>query len=1032
MGGGCASSPRAHAARATVATAGRRERHLNSVSQNSRFLCTSSTMYRRSKSCRKVPERTMTRSDIFKLVQGIRTRKHRDTAPADEFSDKSEESRSQDPSSEDLESKETRSGVNVCIFPCNNPIEHVIAECYRHAKHGRGLSTENSHSAGSEELSLSTCENLLSQVAKKIEELQSEMKLYQSHNEHLKNLQQQYHQMLSKLQKDKDDFEAHKEKETNKLKSEIEEEKRKIRTQRRKQNLSTVIKAETKSSAPAAKDKNVNKEAQSQIQRKVNLLTSENGRLKDKLQLADQEKDSLKAMVKELEEQRIALLEKLEKMSELKRYPSLNELALSPASHFVMPMLIPAPSSPFQADGTQLALESAHGDSICMEAKNCKETAFDFGSTLSLSGTPAKNQQEQTSEPSVVISATVVTRLSLDSCLVGRSPVATSSLGVCNKENYTSALCSSDSLQKEKSAHSQSSKTVRFAADIQTSQSDSSVLDSIGRTTVVDLQGEHVQSASDESAGQGLGELCISYREINSVQKLREVPFTEMPVKNDKFPDCISKVTKVGLITKEILTNTSFKRPSADVLHWNGASQMGLHSDKPSSVNTTSEESEKGANQGLPLVSGLVRECEVTRRTEYSEGSEKDRCTSADIQATRCDQTDLESCHGSEQSQSSRNEEQITEETDKTYWKLVKESQHNGHTGSDINVSKNGDHSDWESYEEPEQGPLVYGTQCAKDTECSELKSTESDNECTSDITEGGAHHGSLNTEEAGNSLREILQKLGPSDGSLQAPKAMSQCFLQDRQTSHSANRWKRPADLAMVSHRSTDRKVSLLIKKYTQVSTSSEDTSGLPENTRARKSQSAQIQSSSLMRDHSPDKHSSRTWALDSNGHKMLLTVLSKEIDPFTQVIIYKFQNGDQKDLHPDGKVVYHYAKSQTVHTVYPCGKKEIKFVNGQVETHSGDGNVEVTYPDGTVRRIFSTGEEEQKTPDGIVARRLRDGTETIDYPNGQKEVRSELYRSRYYPNGTVKTVYVDGKQVTRYPNGRVRVKEADGTVRG
>lgn len=36
-------------------------------------------------------------------------------------------------------------------------------------------------------------------------------------------------QMLSKLQKDKDDFEAHKEKETNKLKSELEEEKRKIR-----------------------------------------------------------------------------------------------------------------------------------------------------------------------------------------------------------------------------------------------------------------------------------------------------------------------------------------------------------------------------------------------------------------------------------------------------------------------------------------------------------------------------------------------------------------------------------------------------------------------------------------------------------------------------------------------------------------------------------------------------------------------------------------------------------------------------------
>ncbi|KAK8762826.1 hypothetical protein V5799_025907 [Amblyomma americanum] len=276
-------------------------------------------MHRRSKSCRKVPERTMTRSDIFKLVQGMKTRKQRETVPSDVSSDKSEESRSQDLSSEDLAGREASSGVNVCIFPCNNPIEHVIAECYRHAKHGRGSATENSHSGGSEELSLSTCENLLSQISKKIEELQAEMKLYQTQNEHLKNMQQQYHQMLNKLQKDRDDFEAHKEKENNKLRSEIEEEKRKIRIEKRRQNLTKATKVETKPSAATAKDKNSNKEAQGQLQRKVNLLTSENGRLKDKLQLAEQEKDSLKAMVKELEGQRISLLEKLEKMTELKR-----------------------------------------------------------------------------------------------------------------------------------------------------------------------------------------------------------------------------------------------------------------------------------------------------------------------------------------------------------------------------------------------------------------------------------------------------------------------------------------------------------------------------------------------------------------------------------------------------------------------------------------------------------------------------------------------------------------------------------------
>ncbi|KAL1421392.1 hypothetical protein MTO96_000472 [Rhipicephalus appendiculatus] len=853
-------------------------------------------MYRRSKSCRKVPERTMTRSDIFKLVQGIRTKKHRDAAPSDELSDKSEGSRSQDPSSEDLDSKEMRSGLNVCIFPCNNPIEHVIAECYRHAKHGRGLSTENSQSAGSEELSLSTCENLLSQVAKKIEELQNEMKHYQTQNEHLKNLQQHYHQMLSKLQKEKDEFEAHKEKETAKLRSEIEEEKRKIRRQRHRQNVSIVAKAEMKHSASAAKDKD--KEAQSQIQRKVNLLTSENGRLKDKLQLADQEKDSLKAMVKELEEQRIALLEK---MSELKRYPSLNEL--SPASHFVMPM----PSSPFQADGAQLALESAHGDSICMEAKNRKETVFDIGST----GNP-----DATSEPSVVMSATVVARLSLDS--------------------------TSDSIQKP-------SKTVSFAEDVvQTSQSASSVLDSIGATTAV-------EGPSDQSVGQGLTELCISYREMNSLQKLRGAHSKEMTIKNDNLPECISKVTKVGRVCilrglVQRLVKRAKKAPLRAYLQ--SPILVGKEWGRKTDVLTLRPQ---GVTKqiGTPAVVPSKGSCPIMRSKSLK---------------------DLTRHIGN--------------------WLKILNAV--CHMGSEINIPRNGDYSEWESYEEPEQSLLVYGTQAAKDTEHSEV---ERENQ----ITQGSARNGHQKAEEAGSSLQAFVQG---GQCLLQAPKAMSQCFLQDRQASQRANLWKR--------HLSTDKKASSLGKKYSPARTSNEDASDLCKMTKARKSQSAQIQSSSLMRDHSLDKHSSRTWALDSNGHKMLLTVVSKEIDPFTQVI------------------VYHYAKSRTVHSVYPCGKKEIKFANGQVEMHSVDGNVEVTYPDGTVRRILCTGEEEQKTPDGIVARRLRDGTETIDYPNGQKEVRSELYRSRYYPNGTVKTVYMDGKQVTRYPNGRVRVKEADGTVRG
>lgn len=33
-------------------------------------------------------------------------------------------------------------------------------------------------------------------------------------------------------------------------------------------------------------------------------------------------------------------------------------------------------------------------------------------------------------------------------------------------------------------------------------------------------------------------------------------------------------------------------------------------------------------------------------------------------------------------------------------------------------------------------------------------------------------------------------------------------------------------------------------------------------------------------------------------------------------------------------------------------------------------------------------------------------------------------------YPDGTVKTVFMDGRQETRYANGRVRIKDADGVI--
>ncbi len=39
-------------------------------------------------------------------------------------------------------------------------------------------------------------------------------------------------------------------------------------------------------------------------------------------------------------------------------------------------------------------------------------------------------------------------------------------------------------------------------------------------------------------------------------------------------------------------------------------------------------------------------------------------------------------------------------------------------------------------------------------------------------------------------------------------------------------------------------------------------------------------------------------------------------------------------------------------------------------------------------------------------------------------------FFQRREYPDGTVKTLFNDGRQESRYANGRVRVKDKDGNL--
>lgn len=50
--------------------------------------------------------------------------------------------------------------------------------------------------------------------------------------------------------------------------------------------------------------------------------------------------------------------------------------------------------------------------------------------------------------------------------------------------------------------------------------------------------------------------------------------------------------------------------------------------------------------------------------------------------------------------------------------------------------------------------------------------------------------------------------------------------------------------------------------------------------------------------------------------------------------------------------------------------------------------------------------------------------------FSNGQKEVHTAQFKRREYPDGTVKTVYCNGRQETKYSTGRVRIKDEDGNI--
>ncbi|XP_014397870.1 PREDICTED: uncharacterized protein LOC106726663 [Myotis brandtii] len=144
---------------------------------------------------------------------------------------------------------------------------------------------------------------------------------------------------------------------------------------------------------------------------------------------------------------------------------------------------------------------------------------------------------------------------------------------------------------------------------------------------------------------------------------------------------------------------------------------------------------------------------------------------------------------------------------------------------------------------------------------------------------------------------------------------------------------------------------------------------------------------------------------------------------DEGLRTTIVRFSNGDVKKTLPDQRVVHYCASTGTTRTVHPSGLEVVRFPDKRTEKFHPNGLKEVLFPDGTVTRLHD-GQEETVFPDGTSVSVARNGDKTIVFSNGQRDIHTAEFKRREFPDGTVRTVYCDGRQETRDASGRVKVR--------
>jgi hypothetical protein len=133
--------------------------------------------------------------------------------------------------------------------------------------------------------------------------------------------------------------------------------------------------------------------------------------------------------------------------------------------------------------------------------------------------------------------------------------------------------------------------------------------------------------------------------------------------------------------------------------------------------------------------------------------------------------------------------------------------------------------------------------------------------------------------------------------------------------------------------------------------------------------------------------------------------------------------------EAFPDGKIEYWYAKPGTLQTTLSGGKIQIfQFSDGQVEKWDKEiGQHEITFANGTVKTVFNNGDEEIKFNDGRYQKNSKEG-KIVEFVDGTRQDTLKTgEKIKYYPNGVIRVVRVDGVIETKWHDGRITIKKPD-----